>query len=96
MQWGTPDNMMFVAGATRPELLADIRKICPDHFLLVPGVGAQGGSVEQVARYGRNGRCGLLINSSRGIIFASRGADFASAAATAAAGLQEQMKCIFI
>lgn len=96
MQWGTADNMMFVAGATRPELLADIREICPDHFLLVPGVGAQGGSVEQVVRYGRNSRCGLLINSSRGIIYASRGGDFAIAAARAAEALTGQMQSIFI
>ncbi|MBP5505648.1 MAG: orotidine-5'-phosphate decarboxylase [Bacteroidales bacterium] len=92
MQWGTPDNMMFVAGATRPQMLADIRAICPDHFLLVPGVGAQGGSVEQVAKYGANSRCGLLINSSRGIIYASSGSDFADAAAAAAASLKSQME----
>ena len=91
MEWGTPDNLMYVAGATRPEMLAEIRKICPDHFLLVPGVGAQGGSVEQVAEYGLDSRCGLLVNSSRGIIYASRGADFAQAAASAASALREQM-----
>lgn len=96
VQWGTADNIMFVAGATRPELLSGIREICPDNFLLVPGVGAQGGTVEQVAKYGRNGRCGLLINSSRGIIYASRGADFAAAAASAAAALAAQMQCNFL
>ncbi len=83
---------MFVAGATRPEMLGGIRDICPDHFLLVPGVGAQGGSVADVARYGRNSRCGLLVNSSRGIIYASRNEDFADAAARAAAELKAQMK----
>ena len=95
MEWGTVDNMMFVAGATRPEMLAEIRAICPDHFLLVPGVGAQGGSVGQVARFGLNSRCGLLINSSRGIIYASRGNDFAKAAADAAGVLRNQMANIF-
>ena len=95
MEWGTADNLMFVAGATRPEMLSEIREICPDHFLLVPGVGAQGGSVEQVAKYGLNSRCGLLINSSRGIIYASRGNDFAKAAASAASALKDQMANIF-
>ena len=96
MEWGTADNMMFVAGATRPEMLSGIREICPDHFLLVPGVGAQGGSVEEVARYGRNSRCGVLINSSRGIIYASSGGDFADAAAAAAQSLQRQMEQFFL
>ena len=96
MQWGTADNLMFVAGATRAQLLSGIREICPDNFLLVPGVGAQGGTVEEVARYGRNVRCGLLINSSRGIIYASRGADFAEAASAAAASLAAQMQCNFL
>ena len=95
MEWGTPDNMMFVAGATRPEMLAGIREICPDHFLLVPGVGAQGGSVAEVAKYGLNSKCGLLINSSRGIIYASSGSDFAEAAASAAGSLRQQMANIF-
>jgi len=95
MEWGTPDNMMFVAGATRPEMLSGIREICSDHFLLVPGVGAQGGSVEEVMKNGRNARCGLLINSSRGIIYASRGDDFAAAAAAAAGALQGQMALFF-
>ena len=95
MEWGTVDNMMFVAGATRPEMLAEIRAICPDHFLLVPGVGAQGGNVGQVARFGLNSSCGLLINSSRGIIYASRGNDFAKAAADAAGALRNQMANIF-
>ena len=69
-KWGNPDNLMFVVGATRAEMLVDIRRIIPDHFLLVPGIGAQGGSLEAVSRFGLNNRCGLLVNSSRGIIFA--------------------------
>lgn len=69
--WGTADNTMFVVGATRAEMLAEVRKIVPEHFLLVPGVGAQGGSLQEVARYGMNSRCGLLVNSSRGIIYAA-------------------------
>jgi orotidine-5'-phosphate decarboxylase len=79
-KWGSDQNMMYVAGATRAEELADIRKIVPDHFLLVPGVGAQGGSIKEAARYGLNSRCGLLINSSRAIIYASNGKDFAKTA----------------
>lgn len=69
--WGTPDNTMFVVGATQASELANIRKIVPYHFLLVPGVGAQGGSLAEVARHGMNARCGLLVNSSRGIIYAA-------------------------
>ena len=75
-KWGTINNMMYVVGATRAEMLKDIRKIVPDHFLLVPGVGAQGGSLEEVARYGMNSKCGLLVNSSRGIIFADNTENF--------------------
>ena len=82
---------MFVVGATRPEKLTEIRAICPDHFLLVPGVGAQGGSVEEVAHYGLNDNCGLLVNSSRSIIYASRGEDFAQRAAEEAAKLASKM-----
>ncbi len=89
--WGTPDNTMFVVGATRAEMLAEVRKIVPDHFLLVPGVGAQGGSLEEVARYGMNAECGLLVNSSRGIIYASSGEDFAEAAASEARKMAEEM-----
>ena len=92
MEWGTPDNLMFVAGATRPEMLGGIRSICPDNFLLVPGVGTQGGSVAEVAKYGLNMRCGLLVNSSRGIIYASKGEDFAEAASAAAGSLAAQMR----
>jgi orotidine-5'-phosphate decarboxylase len=71
--WGTTDNTMFVVGATHAETLREVREIVPDHFLLVPGVGAQGGSLEDVARHGMNDRCGLLVNSSRGIIYAGSG-----------------------
>jgi orotidine-5'-phosphate decarboxylase len=69
--WGTPENLMFVVGATRAEMLADIRKIIPDHFLLIPGVGAQGGSLDEVVRYGMNADVGLLVNASRSILYAS-------------------------
>jgi orotidine-5'-phosphate decarboxylase len=91
IQWGTPDNTMFVVGATRAEMLAEIRKIVPDHFLLVPGVGAQGGSLEEVARYGLNKDCGILVNASRSIIFASSGIDFAEKAMEEAKSMQSQM-----
>jgi len=91
-QWGTPDQMMYVAGATQAEKLAEIRKIVPEHFLLVPGVGAQGGDLEAVSKYGFNSQCGLLVNSSRGIIYASDGEDFAEAAGRAAQAVQQQMK----
>lgn len=91
MSWGTEDNTMYVVGATRAEQLERVRAIVPDHFLLVPGVGAQGGSLSEVARCGMNDRCGLLVNSSRGIIYASNGRDFAEAAAEAARQLQREM-----
>ncbi|MBP5278272.1 MAG: orotidine-5'-phosphate decarboxylase, partial [Prevotella sp.] len=80
-EWGNEENMMYVVGATRGSLFEDIRKIVPNHFLLVPGVGAQGGSLDEVCKYGMNSDCGLLVNSSRGIIYASQGTDFAEAAA---------------
>ena len=89
--WGSPVNMMYVVGATRADKLAEIRTLAPRHFLLVPGVGAQGGSLEEVAKYGLIDECGLLVNSSRGIIYASSDADFATAAAEAAKKLAEQM-----
>lgn len=89
--WGTPENMMYVVGATRADALADIRKIIPDHFLLVPGVGAQGGSLEEVVRYGINDDIGLLVNASRSIIYASNDENFADAARAAALELQHQM-----
>jgi orotidine-5'-phosphate decarboxylase len=91
-QWGSPENMMYVVGATKAEMLADIRKIIPDHFLLVPGVGAQGGSLQEVCKHGMNDNCGLLVNSSRGIIYASQGEDFAEAARHKAKALQLEMK----
>ena len=90
--WGSPIDTMYVVGATKAESLTHIRTVAPRHFLLVPGVGAQGGSLEEVARYGMIDECGLLVNSSRGIIYASTGADFSEAAAKAAAELAAQMK----
>jgi orotidine-5'-phosphate decarboxylase len=83
--------MMYVVGATQAEKLKEVRQIVPDHFLLVPGVGAQGGSLKEVARYGMNRRCGLLVNSSRGIIYASSGKDFASHAGSAARQIRDEM-----
>ena len=85
MEISSPDNMMFVVGATKADRLREIRAFCPYNFLLVPGVGAQGGSAEEVIAAGANNRCGLLINSSRGILYASSGPDFAEKAAAAAA-----------
>jgi orotidine-5'-phosphate decarboxylase len=93
-QWAGPERMMYVAGATRAEMLADIRKIIPDHFLLVPGVGAQGGSLAEVAEYGLNKQCGLLVNSSRGIIFADKTENFAMVAGEKAAEMQAEMQQI--
>ena len=90
-QWGNKDNMMYVVGATQGKMFEDIRKIVPEHFLLVPGVGAQGGSLEEVCKYGMNNECGLLVNSSRGIIYASQNTDFAEVAAEKAKELQIQM-----
>lgn len=92
--WGTPENMMFVIGATHPQKFEEIRQIAPDNFLLVPGVGAQGGDLEGLSKYGLNDHTGLLVNSSRGIIFAGTGEDFADKSRAAAANLQEQMKAI--
>ncbi|MFY8138898.1 MAG: orotidine-5'-phosphate decarboxylase [Flavobacteriales bacterium] len=89
--WGTPENTMYVVGATRADMLADIRKIVPNHFLLVPGVGAQGGSLEEVAKYGMNENVGLLVNASRSILYASNGTDFASAAEKEAKSIQLAM-----
>ena len=90
-KWGTTDNMMYVVGATRAQMLKDIRKIVPDNFLLVPGVGAQGGSLKEVAKFGMNQHCGLLVNSSRAIIYASSGLDFASKAGESAKETRDQM-----
>ncbi len=90
-EWGTADNMMYVVGATRGQMFEDIRKVAPNHFLLVPGVGAQGGSLQEVCKYGIIKDCGLLVNSSRGIIYASHDKDFAQAAARKAEALQQEM-----
>lgn len=89
--WGNEDNMMYVVGATQGSLFADVRKVAPRHFLLVPGVGAQGGSLQEVCQYGMNEDCGLLVNSSRGIIYAGHDDDFDKVAAQKARELQEQM-----
>ena len=90
-EWGSEKNMMYVVGATRPEMLAEIRKIVPNHFLLVPGVGAQGVSLTQVVKYGMTKDVGLLVNSSRGIIYAGNGEDFAQKAGEKAKSIQEEM-----
>lgn len=92
--WGNHGNMMFVVGATQGRMFEDVRRILPQHFLLVPGVGAQGGSLEEVARYGMTDECGLIVNSSRGIIHASNGKDFATVAATKAHEMQQQMESL--
>ncbi|WP_420155332.1 orotidine-5'-phosphate decarboxylase [Siphonobacter sp.] len=89
--WGSHDQLMYVVGATRADQLQRIRELVPEHFLLVPGVGAQGGSLEEVSRYGMNRQCGLLVNSSRAIIYASSGADFAERAADEARKVQQEM-----
>ncbi len=89
--WGSPVNTMYVVGATKAEYLADIRKVADRHFLLVPGVGAQGGSLAEVAKHGMIDECGLLVNSSRGIIYASNGTDFAEAAGKAASEMASEM-----
>jgi orotidine-5'-phosphate decarboxylase len=92
--WENSENLMYVVGATKAEYLTDIRKIIPESFLLVPGVGAQGGSLQEVCKYGMTQNVGLLINSSRGIIYASQGIDFAEAAAVKAKTLQQDMASI--
>ena len=91
-KWSSPDNMMYVVGATKAEMLLEIRNLVPDNFLLVPGVGAQGGSLQDVAKYGMNKQCGLLVNSSRGIIYAGGGENFAEKAREEALKLQEEME----
>lgn len=93
-QWGNEENMMYVVGATKAEMLGDVRRIVPGSFLLVPGVGAQGGSLEEVCKHGLNKDCGLLVNSSRGIIYASNGMDFADRAGEEARKLQQQMAAV--
>lgn len=90
-QWASPDQLMFVVGATHPEKIGSIRALAPAHFFLVPGIGAQGGDLEQVMRHGMNKECGLLINSSRGIIYASNGNDFAKRAGEETQKLQREM-----
>lgn len=94
LKWGTAENMMFVIGATKAKLLADVRKIAPDHFLLIPGVGAQGGSLDEVVQYGMNNHCGLLVNNSRNIIYADSTNNFAKFAAEKAAEIQKQMELL--
>lgn len=91
-EWGNDRNMMYVVGATKADMLEGIRKIVPEHFLLVPGVGAQGGSLEEVAKYGMNNHCGLIVNSSRGIIFADKTENFARRAGEEARKLQADME----
>ena len=95
-EWGSLENMMYVVGATRAEELVEIRAIVPDHFLLVPGVGAQGGSLKDVAKYGLNSDCGLLVNSSRGIIYAGNGINFEEQAQAEAKKLQQEMAVILL
>lgn len=90
-EWGNENNMMYVVGATQGSMFEDVRRLAPNHFLLVPGVGAQGGSLEEVCHYGITKDCGLIVNSSRGIIYASDGKDFAAAARAKAAAVREQM-----
>lgn len=94
--WGTSEELMFVVGATRPELLGEIRAAFPNYFFLVPGVGAQGGTVEEVMEYGMNNEVGLLINSSRGILYASAGLDFAEQAALEAMKMKNSMEKYFL
>ena len=95
-KWGNSGNLMYVVGATRAEGIGEVRKLVPDHFFLVPGVGAQGGSLEDVANYGWNADCGLLVNASRSIIYASDGTDFAEKAGEEAEKLQKQMEQILV
>jgi orotidine-5'-phosphate decarboxylase len=90
-KWGNDENLMYVVGATRPEMFTEIRKIVPNNFLLVPGVGAQGGSLSEVCKYGMNKDCGLLVNSSRGIIYAGNDENFAEAARNSALQIQKEM-----
>lgn len=92
--WGTAENTMYVVGATKADMLLEIRELLPDSFLLVPGVGAQGGSLADVAKYGMNKSCGLLVNSSRGIIYAGNGVDFAGKAREEALSLQAEMSAL--
>ncbi|MDP4186058.1 MAG: orotidine-5'-phosphate decarboxylase [Bacteroidota bacterium] len=95
-EWGTTDNLMYVVGATKAEKLEEIRKIVPDHFLLVPGVGAQGGSLQEVAEYGLNDQCGLIVNASRSILYAGSDENFAKRAREEAESLQVEMEEILL
>lgn len=90
--WGNPEQMMYVVGATQADKISEVRAIVPENFLLVPGIGAQGGSLEEVSKFGMNRHCGLLVNSSRGILYASSGDDFAKAAQQAAEKIQKEMQ----
>ena len=92
MEWASPDQLMFVVGATQTERIASIRKLAPENFFLVPGIGAQGGDLEAVSKYGMNRKCGLLVNSARAIIYASNSSDFALAAGKEATKVQEEME----
>ena len=94
-QWGTPENLMFVVGATQASAFADIRKLTPDHFYLVPGVGAQGGSLKEISQQAMIPDCGLLVNASRAIIYASGSEDFAAAAEQQARHYQQEMQGLF-
>lgn len=91
-KWGSIDNLMYVVGATRAEMLKDIRKIVPEHFLLIPGIGAQGGSLQEVVKYGITNKCGLLVNSARGIIFADNSENFDKVAGEKAREIQKEME----
>ena len=93
-EWGTADNMMYVVGATQGQMFEDIRKVVPNHFLLVPGIGAQGGSLEEVCKYGMTKDCGLIVNSSRAIIYADKTEKFAEVAAQEAKKVAEQMAAL--
>lgn len=90
-QWGTPEQLMYVVGATRADKVAEIRKLAPEHFFLVPGIGAQGGDLQEVSKHGLNKQCGLLVNSTRAIIYASADKDFAQAATREAIQVKEEM-----
>ncbi len=91
-QWATPDQLMYVVGATHADKIVEIRKLAPDYFFLVPGIGAQGGDLEEVSKHGMNKQCGLLVNSARAIIYASSGKDFAEAARKEAMGVKDEME----
>lgn len=95
-KWASDEQMMYVVGATRGAAFGDVRKLIPNHFLLVPGVGAQGGDLQEVCKYGLNDQCGLLVNSARGIIYASKGEDFAERAREEALKLQQEMEQILV